>query len=1700
MKNKKAQILSIFLSACILGTSAPVSAADLTSELFSADDITDAEVSGDTSQDPSAPADEASDTDSTDSLEEPADDLIQSPGDSSSGNETDDSSSSSTDTFSAGDEGEDFSDPEEEDDFSSGNADQALAGILDNSQETRMAGKKGTAEEADIPVSSSVSTTCTIYNGSNLESQNYINWSAPVESYLTTSPDGYLMRVQSGAIDGKLLIEYYDTGYNLKKTMTLDLPLSDFGGFYETGDNYYILTGQSNTEKDNNKEVYRVSKYSKSWQSLGSCGLFGANTTVPFDAGSARMAINGKYLFVRTCHEMYNGHQANVTFSVDTSDMSIKDSFTDVMNSDLGYVSHSFNQFIQIDNGTLLGSDHGDAYPRAITVLQYQTDISNGSFVPQRTWGSNKDTCKEFDLMTFPGSTGNNYTGASQGGFEYSDSSYLVAGNYDADDNSRNVFVASVSKSGGTPVVRYFSNYAGTSDSATTPHLVKTGSNSFVLLWSSQGYVYYTAVDGTGQQVGSTYKMAGNLSDCVPSIINGKLIWYAWKNSHNTFYEINLSDLSSNHATRIENGHKYVYGTTVTNNQVDKTCRVCGITSKAAVPTKISAYITPSNSSYHELKKSDFLTKDLTYTVDLAAWFDSDSGDDRLPDCKVSSSDESVFSVQQTGNAAATITPKKSGKATLTIQSIYNPSVVFTSELYVDTLSEDVFTFSGSFKGYYDGTKKEPKVSIYRSGLSLEEGTDYTVTYSGDQVNAGTFSMTFTGIGKYSGTVKKEYTIEPDSIYNSNTTCTLSPETCIYDGKPQEPKVTIIEGDKTLVEGKDYTVEYQNNTSVGRARAGITGIGNYSGYFTASFYINGGRISNCDISLSDTSVTYDGTEKEPQVTVKCNGNTLKENEDYYLYYSSNINAGTASVTISGTGNFYGSESRTFQITPADISKFTAVLSQDSFGCDGSEKRPDMTITNGNTKLTYNTDYSLSYKNNVNAGTASVTATGKGNYTGSVTRTFQIKATDFSKCDIQLSASSFTYDGTAKKPDVTVKAGSKKLTLNKDYTLAYTGNTNAGTATVTITGKGSYSGTVSKSFTIKPADFTKASVTLSASSFTWDGSEKKPDITVKLGGKQLTVNRDYTVSYKNNANVGTASVTLTAKGNYTGSASKSFTITAADFTKTSVSLSASSFTYDGTEKKPEITVKNGSKQLTSGTDYTVSYKNNVNAGTASVTITGKGSYSGSQKKEFTITPADFTKASVSLSASSFTCDGTEKKPNVTVKAGNSQLVLNRDYTVSYKNNINVGTASATITGIGNYSGSVTKDFTITAATFTGVTVTLSDSSFTYDGSEKTPGVTVKAGSKQLTLNKDYTLAYTDNTNAGTATVTITGKGSYSGTVSKSFTIKPAELSKAAVSLSSSSFTFDGTEKTPSVTVTLNKKQLTEGSDYTVSYSNNTNVGTASATITGIGNYTGTLTSSFSIVSPEADDLSEASVTLSETTFTYSGSQKKPSVTVTYKEKILEEDTDYTVTYSNNINAGTASVTISGAGNYTGAKSVPFQISRAKAVLKAASVTLNQSSKKTAVIKSRKTDGKISLKSSNSKIVKISGTSIIPLSPGRATVTITAAQGKNYKAASAKITVTVRPLPVSSLSLKSAGKGQASASWKQVKSVTSYQIQYSTSASMKNARTITVKGTSRSAVLKKLSRGKKYYVRIRTVKTVSKKNYYSTWSKTAAAKIK
>ena len=299
----------------------------------------------------------------------------------------------------------------------------------------------------------------------------------------------------------------------------------------------------------------------------------------------------------------------------------------------------------------------------------------------------------------------------------------------------------------------------------------------------------------------------------------------------------------------------------------------------------------------------------------------------------------------------------------------------------------------------------------------------------------------------------------------------------------------------------------------------------------------------------------------------------------------------------------------------------------------------------------------------------------------------------SLCNITINPTSCYFDGTAKTPSVTVKDGSTTLTNGTDYTVTYSNNTNVGTATVIITGKGNYSGTASKIFTISAKSISSATVTLGTTSYTYDGTAKKPSVTVKDGTTTLTNGTDYTVTYSNNINVGTATVTITGKGNYTGTVSKTFTINAKSISSTTVTLGTTSYTYDGTAKKPSVTVKDGSKTLTSGTDYTVSYSNNTNVGTATVTITGKGNYTGIASKTFTIKAKSISSATVTLGTTSYTYDGTAKKPSVTVKDGTKTLTSGTDYTVSYSNNTNVGTATVTITGKGNYTGTVSKNFTI-----------------------------------------------------------------------------------------------------------------------------------------------------------------------------------------------------------------------------------------------------------------------------------------------------------------------------------------------------------------------------------------------------------------------
>ena len=220
--------------------------------------------------------------------------------------------------------------------------------------------------------------------------------------------------------------------------------------------------------------------------------------------------------------------------------------------------------------------------------------------------------------------------------------------------------------------------------------------------------------------------------------------------------------------------------------------------------------------------------------------------------------------------------------------------------------------------------------------------------------------------------------------------------------------------------------------------------------------------------------------------------------------------------------------------------------------------------------------------------------------------------------------------------------------------------------------------------------------------------------------------------------------------------------------------------------------------------------------------------------------------VSLSSSSYTYDGSAKKPGVTVTDANGAKIASSNYSVAYSNNVKKGTATATVTFKGNYSGTVKKTFIINPAKVSNVK--LSSTSYTYNGKTKTPSVTVKDNKgRKLKNGTDYTVKYSSGRkNAGRYAVKVTFKGNYSGTVKKAFKINPAKVSN--VKLSSTSYTYNGKTKTPSVTVKDSKgRKLKKGTDYTVKYSSGRKkVGRYAVKVTFKGNYTGSKTVYYYII--------------------------------------------------------------------------------------------------------------------------------------------------------------------------------------------------------------------------------------------------------------
>lgn len=582
-------------------------------------------------------------------------------------------------------------------------------------------------------------------------------------------------------------------------------------------------------------------------------------------------------------------------------------------------------------------------------------------------------------------------------------------------------------------------------------------------------------------------------------------------------------------------------------------------------------------------------------------------------------------------------------------------------------------------------------------------------------------------------------------------------------------------------------------------------------------------------------------------------------------------------------------------------------------------------------------------------------------------------------------------------------------------------------------------------------------------------------------------------------------------------------------------------YTGSEVTPEVTITHSGKTLVKDRDFIVTYHNNIEPSSYYnspwVGIDGIGNYQGYVTKSFTINRADISSCTVTLSDESLTYTGSSLRPTVTVKNGDKELTLNQDYYVSYRNNWNAGTASVIVNGSGNYTGSVTKDFQIIPADISNYEVTLYNDSFDYDGTAKEQRyVRLYSGTRWLSEDTDFTVTYANNVNAGTASAILTGTGNYTGSVTKDFTIKPLDISRYSASLSQYSYTSDGTEKCPDVTVTYGDKTLAAGTDFTVSYKDNVKEGTATVTITGAGNYTGIINTTFTITAaPGKDDSDSGKDNPSKDDSGKDDSGKDNSVKDdsgkdnsgkddSGKDNSSKNDSDKgnqnSSTPGNNNNnnnngntSGNNDQNNNGQNNNNTNNNNNNQnnssnneanndtaITPVPAVINASDITLTKSKKKANIITSIESDGKVSLKSSNTKVVKISGTKVIPVNPGKANVTITVAARTRYAAASKTVTITVIPAKTSLRSVKSKTAKQATVTWKKAKSISGYQISYSQNSSMKKAKTLTVKGSATRATLKKLVSKKKYYVRIRTYKVVSGKKYYSKWSSKKSVKIR
>lgn len=343
-----------------------------------------------------------------------------------------------------------------------------------------------------------------------------------------------------------------------------------------------------------------------------------------------------------------------------------------------------------------------------------------------------------------------------------------------------------------------------------------------------------------------------------------------------------------------------------------------------------------------------------------------------------SSSDESIAAVDGNGKVTAL------SKGVATITATADSGISADCEITVESDMGKTVVHLEYNECEYNAEDKTPEVFVSYDDERLVENIDYSLCYF-DNHDAGEAGVIITSL--YDGTeVTKQFTIRPLTVTALDVNCR---QTMTYTGSERKGVEEITYNSLRLTEGVDYALTYKNNTDAGIATVTITGMGNFAGLTTKNYMILVKPISETNITLENVSFRYDGEPKTPSVTVSDGVRMLEEGRDYSVSYGDNLDAGDALVTVSGMGNYGGYAGKKFTIGKRSLSDAVVVPGKRLYRNDGTEHRPQVTVTVDEALLKKDADYFLEYRNNTDAGIATVVVTGIGNYIGTATETFEI---------------------------------------------------------------------------------------------------------------------------------------------------------------------------------------------------------------------------------------------------------------------------------------------------------------------------------------------------------------------------------------------------------------------------------------------------------------------------------------------------------------------------------------------------------------------------------------------------------------------------------------------------------------------------------------------------------------------------------------